>query len=59
MLFHTLYALPGHITGLVACLCVIGLAGCGPAADVPDDGKLEKSLSLSTPQRIYPGRRRR
>lgn len=35
MLFHTLSRLARYITVLAACLCVISLAGCGPAADVP------------------------
>ena len=46
MLFHTLSRLARYITVLAACLCVISLAGCGPAADVPDDGKLKVAVTF-------------
>lgn len=46
MLFHTLSRLARYISVLATCLCVIGLAGCGPAADVPDDGKLKVAVTF-------------
>lgn len=46
MLFHTLSRLARYITVLASCLCVISLAGCGPAADVPDDGKLKVAVTF-------------
>ena len=46
MLLHTLNRLARYGMVLAACLCIIGLAGCGPAADVPDDGKLKVAVTF-------------